>query len=75
MARPGATFLEDVLVPVIFRKQKAWNSSIPSQVWAREYWNGGMMGLKEGKQSNMIFSASTAHYSIIPTFHHSMWMG
>jgi len=39
MARPGATFLEDALVAVIFRKQKPWNSSIPSQVWAREYWN------------------------------------
>ncbi len=31
MARPGATFLEDALVAVIFRKQKPWNSSIPSQ--------------------------------------------
>jgi len=38
--------LEDALVAVIFRKQKAWNSSIPSQVWAREWWNNGMLILK-----------------------------
>jgi hypothetical protein len=37
-----------------------------------EYWNGGMMGLKEEKQSNMMSSASVTHYSIIPTFHYSV---
>jgi len=36
-----------------------------------EYWNDG---LKEEKQLNMIFSVFGAHYSIIPIFHHSIWM-
>jgi len=37
-----------------------------------EGWNTGIMGLKEQKRSNLIFSAFITRYSIIPPFHYSM---
>jgi hypothetical protein len=40
-----------------------WNIGI------MEYWNDGSRGRKT---INMTFSAFVAHYSIIPSFHHSM---
>jgi len=47
MARPGATWPEYYVVAVILRRTKIQNWVHGRQVWAREWWNNGMLVLKE----------------------------
>ena len=43
MARPGATCVENFLLAVVFPKWCPWNAGPAYQVWAREWWNIGML--------------------------------
>jgi hypothetical protein len=49
LARPVATFLEYAFVAAMFQELSSCKSGFISQVWAREGWKVGMMGLKEAK--------------------------
>jgi len=46
MARPGATCLEHLVTTFISGKRKPQKPSMANQVWAREWWNNGMLGFK-----------------------------
>ncbi len=70
MARPGATCPEYYIVAVILRRPKIQNWVHGSQVWAREWWNIGMLVLKE--VSHLLMRLRRINFlvnSVLPTNH------
>ena len=62
MACPGASCVENFSVAVGFPKWCPWNAGPACQVWAREWWNIGMLVLKE--VSHLLISLSRG---VLPT--------